>query len=467
MARLLENLSPDLLPGVKVVLVSRPDPVPDGTFCGIDDFIRGAPDRELPAIKGDQPAITIFTSGTTGIPKPVTYNHNQLVLAATIISGRLGPFLPKQPRSACWLPLSSPFQRMINFCGIELNSTTYMVEHPRDLMDSVSGIRPHFLAGVPRFFEKLYEEIQLKMDRLPKVLSRLIALGEKAAMTSRPATAPVRPVPPGHTLLFRLAETLVFRRIRQSLGGHIRFLISGSAPLNPAIPQKFLSWGWLLLESYGVSENILPMAMNLPDRFRMGTVGTPMPGNQIRIARDGEILVRGKGVAVSGVTLTKDQFLKTGDIGHLDRDGFLFLKGRKSDMFKLSTGRKISPLAVETALADIPGVAHGVIYGAGRKFTVALVNIPENAWRSRVATAGSEPCARQVLFREINRACRSIPAYARPVDIAIVHPPFSVDTGELTGNLKLRRGFVLKKFAAELDRLYRYSDSTASGRAAS
>ncbi|MEH0022304.1 MAG: AMP-binding protein [Desulfobacter sp.] len=448
-----------LPPSIRLILTAAPgsgttyaqDLAPGRTvrISGLDGFAADPPDTALPGVTEDQDAVRIFTSGTTGPPKSIGFTHGQLVFAATTISDLLHPFLPARARSACWLPLSGPFQRMINYCGLIMNARTFLVADPRQVVSLAREIQPHFMAGVPRFYEKLHDGIQHELNRRPNIVRQLIARCEALCMADDQSRQAGRPISPVRAGLCVLARALVFRGIRKILGGHIRFLFNGSAPLSPAIARVLTAWGWPLLDAYGVSENILPMAMNTPARKSLGSVGIPLPGNTIRIARDGEILVKGKGVAKTGMPLTRDGYLKTGDTGILDPNGFLYLNGRKADTFKLSTGRKIAPQDMETALKTIPGVDHGVISGAGKKYTTALLNITDRAWQSRVAAAGAPALARQCLYEDIRQACQSFPAYARPKAVAIVHTPFGIDTGELTPSLKVRRRFVLEKYAHE------------------
>lgn len=416
----LQTLDSHLIRDTLILSTSRSRQASD-----INALIAGVPGHPLsplPEVGPDHPAIRIFTSGTTGPPKALAYTHGQVVFAARSISRTLGPGLPGRARSACWLPLSSPFQRMVNYCGLILNLVTFMVPSPGDLPSRVREIRPHFLAGVPRFYEKVYDSVREQVAAHPD-------------------------------------NRLASRHIRSAMGGSVRFMLSGSAPLDPAIPRRFADWGWPLLESYGISENLLPMAMNTPDNPLPGSVGKPLPGNTVKIGPGEEIMVRGCCLA-RGIPLDRNGYFKTGDSGYVDDAGFLHLTGRLSDLFKLSTGRKIAPQDIETAIRGLDGVDHAVVCGAGRKFTAALVNLSGPAWDRWVRDTGTPARAGQALVDQIRRACqrgRAIPAYAVPVRALVVPGTFSPDTGELTTSLKLRRNHVLDLFREDLDMLYNTS----------
>ena len=264
------------------------------------------------------------------------------------------------------------------------------------------------MAAVPRFYEKIYE-----------------------ALSGQTKEHPI----PGPRMLF---------------GNNLRFFISGSAPLPCSLLEKFHAGCWRILESYGVSENIVPVSMNTLTAYQLGTVGKPLPQNTVKIAGDGEVLVKGIGVA-----LTNDGYLKTGDAGAIDENGYLRLTGRKSDEFKLSTGRRISPLVIESRLTRIRSVDHAVIEGARHKYIVALLAISLDAWQKLCRIHGSEKRVRHFIRQEIDRVTQKLPAHFRPVAFGVIHTPFSVETGVLTQNFKVRRNHVLDAYRTQFDALHK------------
>lgn len=414
----------------------------------------------LPAARSvapDQAATVIFTSGTTGRPKALAYSHRQLALAIATITPLLAD-LPDQAHTVCWLPLANPFQRMTNWCAMAANWKTFMVSEPAKILEQVREIRPHFLVAVPRFYEKLHAGIRQRLEAMPGRLKSAAAWAQDVGARYRRAAAQGERVPLSLKCKHRVAERLVLRRVRRAMGGRLRYFISGSAPLPESLIDAFAALGWPILEAYGISENIIPMAMNAPGACCPGSVGRPLANNEIRIAGDGEILVKGPGVALAGADPQADGFLKTGDLGVLDDEGFLRITGRKSDIFKLSTGRKIVPRPLEEALGRIDGVEHCVAVGASRKFVVALLNVPEEQWRwLNEQHAGAEG-ARVFLRRRAQQVCAHLPDYSRPVEVAVVNECFSPQSGELTANLKLRRDFVLRKHAAVIEEIYQRAE---------
>jgi long-chain acyl-CoA synthetase len=409
---------------------------------------------DLAAVSPEQPATLIFTSGTTGRSKALVYSHRQLTLAIASILPVLAD-LPDQAHTICWLPLANPFQRMTNWCALAANWKSFMVPDPAHLLAEVRAIRPHFLVAVPRFYEKLHTEIRRRLARLPGRLQSTTRWAQQVGQRYWQAAVRGDTVAWPLKCQYRLADRLVLRRVRRAMGGRLRFFISGSAPLSEALIEAFAALGWPILEAYGISENIVPIAMNRLGACRPGSVGRPLSPNAVRIAEDGEILVKSAGVSVVVADPQADGFWKTGDLGHLDGDGFLRITGRKSDVFKLSTGRKIVPRPLEEALGRIEGVAHCVAAGHSRKFVVALLNVPDEHWHRLQAQHQGPEGAYRYLHEQARRACAHLPDYSRPAAVAVVRDAFSPQNGELTANLKLRREFVLKKHAAAIEALYR------------
>lgn len=408
---------------------------------------------DLAAVTAAQPATLIFTSGTTGRPKPLVYAHGQLALAIRSITPLLAD-LPDQAHTVCWLPLANPFQRMTNWCALAANWKSFMVVDPTRMLALVREIRPHFIVAVPRFYEKLYRELRRRLDTLPGRFKSTARWAQTVSGRYWRAACQGDQVPLALRCQYRLADCLVLRRVHRALGGRLRYFISGSAPLAPDLIEAFAALGWPVLEAYGISENIVPVAMNAPGAFRPGSVGRPLAPNAIRIADDGEILVKSPGVSPVATDPQADGFWKTGDLGALDAQGFLRITGRKSDLFKLSTGRKIVPRSIEEALAGIEGVAHCVAAGRNRQFVVALLNVPEEHWQQLRARHNGADGAYRHLREAARSACAHLPDYSRPAAVAVVRDDFSPRNGELTANLKLRRNFVLEKFGAVIEDLY-------------
>ncbi|HPP46659.1 MAG TPA: AMP-binding protein, partial [Accumulibacter sp.] len=407
----------------------------------------------------DLPATIIFTSGTTGEPKGIAYSHRQVCLAILAILAAF-PDVEPASRLVCWLPLSQLFQRMINLSAIGRGAQTYYVADPRQVMQHIERIAPHLFVGVPRFYEKLYVGIQQAIGRQPAWRQSLVrqawAIGDQHATALRES----RTQDFLSRCLFALADRLVLRKLRGILGPELRFMISGSAPMPQWLLEQFHAIGLPIYEAYGISENIIPNALNHPLAFRFGTVGRVARGSELRLAEDGELLVRGPGV-FSGYlgqqsppsSLDSEGFLATGDFGSIDGDGFVTLSGRKAEIFKTSTGRRIAPAGIESVLQRIAGLEHVVIFGASRPQPVVLLVLNEDTWRNGVSDTFA------AVRTAAAAAAQALPGYQRPAGLLLSARLLTIADGELTANLKLRRRNIEATHAPLLAHLYANLDS--------
>jgi long-chain acyl-CoA synthetase len=260
-----------------------------------------------------------------------------------------------------------------------------------------------------------------------------------------------------------LADRLVLRRLRAIMGTRLRYMVSGSAPMPSWLLARFQAIGLLILEAYGLTENVIPVAANRPNSYRLGTVGLPMSGSEVRLADDGELWVRGPGVfrgyygeQQPPPPFDERGFLATGDYASIDADGFITLTGRKSEIFKTSTGRRISPRDAEAAMRALPYVDHAVLLGAGRPFPVAILVVAEPKLRA-CAEASTETAMIELCERvrcDIAQSIAELPDYQRPGGLVITTHAFGITTGELTPNLKVRRNSIEASHNDVLDELY-------------
>lgn len=416
---------------------------------------------EPPPARADDEATVIYTSGTSGAPKGIAYSHAQLGLAIDAI-GEAFHFVGVGGRLLCWLPLSNLFQRVVNLAAVRNGASTWLLADPRQVMDHVAGVAPDVFIGVPRFYEKLHAGLLARIDSLPAPQRALVRWAWRTGLRMRQQRLAGGAVPPLLALRHRLADALVLRRLRGVMGARLRCLVSGSAPMPKALLDDFEALGWPLLEAYGLSENVLPMAMNRIDDRRAGSVGRPLAGNSIRIGADGIVQVRGPGVFTGylgeppGAGRDVDGFYATGDLGRLDADGFLFLTGRLGDLIKTSTGRRIAPAGIEAVLQTAAGVDQAALFGAGRKMLVAVCTS---------APGSLQGASWDALQTAISEAVGHLPPVERPAGVLVLDRPFSMVDGELTPNLKLRRAAIEQHLAGELDRLCAAVDraGTAAG----
>ena len=406
-------------------------------------------------VRPDDPATIIFTSGTTGTPQGIPYTHGQIIQACQAILGRYDD-VTSAAHLACWLPLSNLFQRMLNFCGIAVGAKIFYVSDPREIAKQLPEINPDILIGVPRFYEKIYEGITQKIDQqswpVKKLFNFCLGLHLKLGEKQHTGTSAKSGKGIIDKLLLGKIRTLIF-------GNRLKYVISGSAPM----PLWLLKWydalGILVLEAYGISENIIPIACNTRTEYKFGTVGGIIAPNRVRLAEDGELQVKGPGVFkeyLSGSAndkLTADGYLRTGDEATIDKNGYVTLLGRKSDFFKTSTGKRISPLKIESDLQQIAFLEQVLVIGEGRKIPIILATVPKEQL-NLTQRKPADPEIEQIK-KEINVTVKGLlPAGLHLAAAILINRQFSIAGGELTANLKLRRKIVIKKYQQQVEKTY-------------
>ncbi|QSA95699.1 long-chain fatty acid--CoA ligase [Methylococcus sp. EFPC2] len=417
--------------------------------------------------ESDDPAVIVFTSGTTGAPKGILYTHRQICLACRSITAAFHD-IGEGSHLVCWLPLSNLFQRMINFSAIVRGASSFFVEDPHQVMNYLGEINPCLFIGVPRFFEKLYTAMLENVARNPRwrraVVEWSLSFGEHCARTSREG----RGLSIFARLVHPLVDKLVLSRFRGILGNNLRYLISGSAPMPPWLLERFHGMGLLILEAYGLSENVIPISANRLDAFKFGTVGKVMDGNEVILSEDGELLVRGPGVFAGYLddpsrAMFSNGYLASGDYAEIDSEGYVRLTGRKSDIFKTSTGRRVAPAQIEALLLSIPYVETATVFGAGRKFLVALLCLSRAVLESRAKSFGIQVPGDADMFsgeivrmvvRDVACAVEPLAKHQRPAGIILSGNPLTITGGELTANLKMRRKTIEGNYKSYIDGLY-------------
>jgi long-chain acyl-CoA synthetase len=426
--------------------------------------------RRIEALGPEDCATIIFTSGTTGDPKGVMLSHRNILANAAAA-------LAAQPVSdedvfLSFLPLSHAFERTVGqFLMLMAGATIAYAVSLRSVADDMLEVRPTIMLGVPRFFEKLYAKVMEKIREAPPFMQALFHLGMAIGHRCRMLRDSGRE--PGLVLRigFRLADRLVFARLKKKLGGRLRFFVSGGAPLSREITEFFLDAGVKIIEGYGLTENSPIISVNRLDGIRAGTVGPPLPGVELKIGEDGEILVRGSSVmmgyfkdrAATSETI-EDGWLHTGDLGVLE-DGYLRIVDRKKEIIVTSGGKKIPPQRVENLIITDPYISQIMIYGDRRKFLTALVvpdfrelakktSIPGISEGAPPAELAANPAVNDFLLNRINERTQDLPSYERVKKILVLAEPFTEVGGELTPTLKIKRKQVLQRFQAGLDALY-------------
>jgi long-chain acyl-CoA synthetase len=401
----------------------------------------------------DDLATLIYTSGTTGPPKGCMLTHRNLVTAATrVVEGLQHP----GDIVLLFLPLAHSYGRLAHQAASFRGSTAALVADVARVPEALAAVRPTILPAVPRVYEKVHANTLGEIERAGGSRRRigLWALGV-GARASRARRAGGR-VPRGLALQERLAERLVFAKVRERLGGRLRMGISGAAPLSTDVMEFFHALGVPVIEGYGLTETASSATVNEPADFRIGTVGRPVDGAEVRLAEDGEILIRSDSVftgyykepEATAAALTDDGWLRTGDVGEIDAQGFLRITDRKKDLIITAGGKNIAPQNLENALKSSRFVSHAIVVGDRRPYVTALLTLDE----AEVASSGRDPQKlAQELVDDVNRDRMRVEQIKRFV---ILPRDFSQEEGEVTPTLKLRRRVIHEHFAEEIERLY-------------
>jgi long-chain acyl-CoA synthetase len=424
------------------------------------------------AVKPEQLATIVYTSGTTGEPKGVMLAHGGLVANVFAASEVFG--LSENDVSLSFLPLSHTFERVVSWIYL-FNGVHVVFAESFDTVGRDIGLaRPTVVTGVPRVFEKLYARILDKGAGSPGMRGTLFRWAVAAGTRRARATLRGRSANPLDRLQASLADTLVFKKVRDGLGGRVRYLVSGSAPLGADIAEFFGAVGLPIIEGYGLTETPAALTVNQPDAPRIGTVGKALPGIELRIAEDGEILGRGPNIMKgyynkpeATADVLKDGWFHTGDIGTLDDEGYLSITDRKKDLLVTSGGKKIAPQPIEATLKRSPLVAEAVLLGERRKFAAVLVVPDFPALERRLKALGRPPGTREELvtrpdvvslYQEIVDALnRELSQFERIKRIALLPAEFTIESGELTPTLKVKRKVVEERWRDTIEALYRES----------
>jgi long-chain acyl-CoA synthetase len=401
----------------------------------------------------DDVATLIYTSGTTGPPKGCMLTHRNLVTAAVRVTSKIQD---ESDVVLLFLPLAHSFGRLAHQAAAFHGTTVAFVADAARVQEALAAVRPTVLPAVPRVYEKVHANALGEIERAggARRAIGLWALGV-GARASRLRQAG-RPLSPLLALENGIADRLVFAKVRARLGGRLRLGISGAAPLSPEVLEFFDALGVPVLEGYGLTETSSSTTVNEPDDFRIGTVGRPVEGTEIRLAEDGEILVRSatvfagyyKDPEATAAAFTEDGWFRTGDVGEVDADGFVKITDRKKDLIITAGGKNVAPQNLENALKASRFVSQAIVVGDRRPYVTALIALDE----AEVAASGRDPqeLAREIVA-EVNRDRVRVEQIKR---FAVLPRDFSQERGEVTPTLKLRRRVIEDNFAAEIEQLY-------------
>ena len=434
------------------------------------DALKAELASRVDGIKREDTATIVYTSGTTGPPKGVVQTHGNHLSA--LESAAQTTSIAEGDVHLLFLPLAHSFARLESFIGVHRGLCTAFAESIDKLRENLPEIRPHFICSVPRVFEKVYAGAMARAEggspAKRKIFNWAVAVGKEVSRLKQAN----RPVPTRLALQYKLAEKLVFSKMQAALGGRLRFAVSGGAPLSREIAEFFHAAGILILEGYGLTETCPVLTNNREDAYKFGSVGKPMPGVDVKIAADGEILGRGGNIAkgyFKKAEATREVFLEdgwfaTGDIGRFDEDGFLFITDRKKDLIVTAGGMNIAPQNIENLLKGDPFISQVMVHGDRRPYPVALITLnPEELAkfaREQGIMAGDpsvlarHPKVVERVQRTVDQKNSELQSYAKIKKFVILPEDFTVENGALTPTLKVKRKLISERHRPTLDALY-------------
>ena len=428
-------------------------------------------EERIEATGPDSLATLIYTSGTTGRPKGVRLRHSSWTYEGAAIQAQ--GILDESDLQYLWLPMAHSFGKVLLSTQLACGFATAVDGRVDKIIDNLAVVRPTFMGAAPRIFEKAHGRIitmqQTEGGIKEKLFNQAFAVGHKVEKLK----AEGKPVPFLLAKQHALFDKLVFSKIRDRFGGRVRFFISGAAALNREVAEWFHVAGILILEGYGLTETSAGSFVNHPDDYRFGSVGTVMPGSEVKIAGDGEILIKGPGVMDGYHNLPEqtaetlsDGWLLTGDIGELDSDGFLRITDRKKDLFKTSGGKYIAPSSVESQFKAVcPYASQFLVHGNDRNFCVALITLDPDAmtgWAERNGMAGasyseivSSQQAKEMVGGYVDQLNARLNRWETIKKWILLDHDLTVESGELTPSMKVKRKVVENNYKDEIDALYK------------
>jgi long-chain acyl-CoA synthetase len=444
----------------------------------VDDAARRDAFRERASkVRPDDLATLIYTSGTTGDPKGVMLTHDNIY--SNVIAGAASIPFAGQDTCLSFLPLSHIFERMAgHYLMLHAGASIAYAESTDTVPLNMTEVRPTIVLSVPRLYEKMYARVLENALSGGAVKKRIFFWGR--AVAERWANVKLAGGEPKGLLAaqYGLAQKLVFSKLRARTGGRLRYFVSGGAPLAPEINKFFYAAGLTILEGYGLTETSPVIAVNMPGAFRIGTVGKPVPGVEVAIAPDGEILTRGPHVmrgyynkpTATAEAIDSEGWFHTGDIGEI-RDGFLAITDRKKDIIVTAGGKNIAPQPIENKIKTNKYVSQAVMIGDRRKFPVILIvpnwdqlekwsTLHNILWTDR-AQLLAMPTIHAKMEKEVFGECAELARFEMPKKVGLLEHDFSIERGELTPTLKVKRRVVDKQYKSLIDSLYESGDREA------
>ncbi|WP_372729096.1 long-chain fatty acid--CoA ligase [Nocardioides sp.] len=431
----------------------------------------GCIEETAKAIAPDQLATLIYTSGTTGRPKGVRLRHSSWVYEGSAI--QVQDILDETDLQFLWLPMAHSFGKVLLSTQLACGFATAIDGRVDKIVENLGIVKPTFMGAAPRIFEKAHGRIVTMTESeggaKEKLFKQAFAVGTKVDRLKREGKS----VPMGLKLQHGLFDKLVFSKVRDRFGGRVRFFISGSAPLNQEIAEWFNAAGILILEGYGMTENAAGATVNHPDDYRIGSVGHALPGSEVRIGEGDEVQLRGPHIMAgyhnlpeeTEKTFTEDGWLRTGDKGSLDADGFLTITGRIKDLFKTSGGKYIAPTSIESKFKAIcPYTSQFMVFGAGRNYCVALVTLDPDAmetWAAENDMAGASYTdivrsdkVKAMIGEYVDQLNARLNRWETIKKWELLDHDLTIESGELTPSMKVKRNVVEENNQARIAAFY-------------
>lgn len=427
-------------------------------------------EQKLATIDSDDIATLIYTSGTTANPKGVCLTHRNFL--SNVESSAKSIVIDESFRCLSFLPLSHVFERMAGFYMFLFQGAEIAyAESMETIAKNMAEIKPTVILGVPRFYEKLYGRIKAGLAKAPKLKQFLIQLASDTKSSCNTYTYEGKRPPLLLKATDAIFEAVVLKKLKAKLGGRLKFFVSGGAPLSPEINEGFSKFGLTIIQGYGLTETSPVIAANKLEANRPASVGPIIEGIEVKIASDGEILTRGphvmkgyyKDPEETAKTIDKDLWLHTGDIGYLDDDNFLYITDRKKDIIVTSGGKNVAPAKIENMLKNTPLIETAVIIGDERKFISALI-VPDKVALEEFAKSENineylpnlldHPLVQKAIHTCVQDVNAQLSSYEKVKKYRVVSDEFSIETGDLTPTMKVKKHLVFKKYRDLIESMY-------------
>ena len=448
----------------------------DGDVTTYEDLLKTGRKNpvEVQQPESQSPMGMIYTSGTTGNPKGVILSHSNLIFECSVVIPLLG--MTKDVRTLAFLPWAHVFGQVAEVHGIiGCGGSAGLVDDVNTLIEELGVVKPSVFFAVPRVYNRIYDRLREQMMEKPGFIRALFYGGLKQARRERE----------GETLGFldnlilTLARKIIFKKILNRFGGNLRIAVSGASALSPSVAEFVNDIGISIYEGYGLSENTAALSLNYPGARRFGSVGKPLPGVRIEIDKtvegskeeDGEVLAYGENIMIgyhnlpdkTKESITRERGLRTGDLGHLDADGYLYITGRVKEQYKLENGKYVAPAPLEESLKLSAYVDQIILYGFNRPHNVAVIvaampAVEKFAEKNKISTSGTsllnEPEIRKLFQEQLEHYGKDFKSFERPQNFALLSEEWSIDNGLLTPTLKLKREVVEEQFKSQIESLY-------------